>query len=395
MGLQEGWLESADRGAQIIHHLWQEGNIAYRPDLEEEDSYGERSRLESVFGHAVRSVIDIPFSHGTLAVNSSEANAFSEEDIRDLQALASTLSEGFHRLEDLQKLEERNQELEGEIAERKRHEMQQQVLGNVREEVWKMKSSRDVKRILTVMHDGLLELGMSFDDCGVNLVDETSGPFSVQIRNLNENGEWVGISSTDRVTEMIVRAWSERRIVYRKDLQAEDLYGETGWFLQDEEVPIRSVIDIPFSHGTLAVNSSEANAFSELHIRDLQALAEVLSEGFLRLEDMQKLEEQNRELEAEVVERKQAEEEITKFKTISDRAGYGSAISDLEGNLIYINASFAGMHGYTVDELMGKNLSISHNEEQMEKVNRLKEQLKQEGSYVAEEVWHNQYITRC
>jgi len=90
----------------------------------------------------------------------------------------------------------------------------------------------------------------------------------------------------------------------------------------------------------------------------------------------------------DITERKQAEEEITKFKTISDRAGYGSAISDLEGNLIYVNESFAKMHGYAADELMGKNLSISHNEEQMEKVNRLKEQLRQEGSYVAEEVWH-------
>jgi len=119
---QEEWLEGADRGVQIIHHIWQERNIAYRPDLEEEDSYGERSRLESVFGHAVRAVIDIPFSHGTLAVNSSEANAFSEPHIRDLQALAEVLSEGFQRLEDIQKLEQKNRELEVEINERQQTE---------------------------------------------------------------------------------------------------------------------------------------------------------------------------------------------------------------------------------------------------------------------------------
>jgi hypothetical protein len=94
------------------------------------------------------------------------------------------------------------------------------------------------------------------------------------------------------------------------------------------------------------------------------------------------------ELVVPITERKKAEEELRKFKTISDKAGYGSAISDLEGNLVYVNESLAKMHEYTADELIGKNLSIFHTKVQMKNVNRLKEQLKQKGSYVAEEVWH-------
>ena len=89
-----------------------------------------------------------------------------------------------------------------------------------------------------------------------------------------------------------------------------------------------------------------------------------------------------------ISERKKAEEELRKFKTISDKAGYGSAISDLEGNLIYVNESLAKMHGFTADELIGKNLSIFHPKVQMKNVARLKEQLRQKGSYVSEEVWH-------
>jgi two-component system NtrC family sensor kinase len=90
----------------------------------------------------------------------------------------------------------------------------------------------------------------------------------------------------------------------------------------------------------------------------------------------------------DITERKQAENELRKFKAISDKAGYGITIVNLEGNVSYVNASFARIHGYTPDELIGQHLSIFHTEQQMAKVNRLIKQLNREGSYVAEEVGH-------
>jgi len=85
---------------------------------------------------------------------------------------------------------------------------------------------------------------------------------------------------------------------------------------------------------------------------------------------------------------KRAEDEIRKFKTIADKAGHGVAMSDLEGNLTYVNEPFARMHGYEPDELIGRHLSTFHNQEQLERVNQLNRRLVQEGSYTAEDVWH-------
>jgi len=90
----------------------------------------------------------------------------------------------------------------------------------------------------------------------------------------------------------------------------------------------------------------------------------------------------------DITEHKKAEEEIKKFKTIADKAGYGVAISDLRGSLIYVNESFAQMHGYRIDELIGRHLAVFHHKEQMENFNRLNQQLVNNGGYIAEEVWH-------
>ena len=39
--------------------------------------------------------------------------------------------------------------------------------------------------------------------------------------------------------------------------------------------------------------------------------------------------------------------DLIKFKTISNKAGHGIVMRDLDGEFIYVNEAFAEMHGYT------------------------------------------------
>lgn len=90
----------------------------------------------------------------------------------------------------------------------------------------------------------------------------------------------------------------------------------------------------------------------------------------------------------DVTDRINAEKELRKFKTISDQANYGTAITDLEGTIIYVNDHFAKMHGWEPNELTGKNLTVFHHEKQLAQVADLLAVLRSKGNFAAQELDH-------
>ncbi len=94
-------------------------------------------------------------------------------------------------------------------------------------------------------------------------------------------------------------------------------------------------------------------------------------------------------IKEDITERKKSEEELMKFRTIADRANYGTSITSLQGDFLYINEVFARMHGFSSEELIGKNIKIFHNEEQLSRINDLLGTLFLNGEFNSEEVWHS------
>jgi two-component system cell cycle sensor histidine kinase/response regulator CckA len=90
----------------------------------------------------------------------------------------------------------------------------------------------------------------------------------------------------------------------------------------------------------------------------------------------------------DISKRKQAELEVMKFRAMADMALHGNALTNLEGNLEYINPYFAKMHGYTPEELEGKNLAALYNADQIDHVLELNRSLAKTGSFGPMEVRH-------
>jgi len=88
-----------------------------------------------------------------------------------------------------------------------------------------------------------------------------------------------------------------------------------------------------------------------------------------------------------VTVQKRAEEQIGLLSSAVEQAREGVAVSDMEGNLLFVNPAFADLHGYAPDELIGKHLSIFHSADQLPAVEAANRQIQKTGVFDGE-IWH-------
>jgi len=89
----------------------------------------------------------------------------------------------------------------------------------------------------------------------------------------------------------------------------------------------------------------------------------------------------------DITDRKMTEEKLQLLSSAVEQSNEGIAVVDLDGNIQYINRTFANMHGYDPEELAGKPLTIFHTPEQMPAVDEANRQIKESGRFTGE-IWH-------
>ncbi len=398
--LAEGhWQEAhPESGVEVVLDIWRRGKLAYRPDFSQVDEYGEAANIRHLFGRPVCCVVDVPFSRGTLAVNSVSPNAFTEGDLEILSDMAQVLSEGFERiasLEALRRSEERYRatvrqiadaviivdlqtheiletnpacdrllgyaagELTGrstfdiiahdrdsveanarlvletgehligerqyrrrdgalvdvevrisrityanrevgcavarDVTDRKRGEHRRAALQCLREEVWRMRTGQDIDNLLDLARRSLRDMGVVFDHFGINLVDPQQLSPVRAYSDLHRPGRKLGATPEVQFST-VVTWWRSSSPTYRPDLESDDPYHELQALRQGYGPAVRCVLDVPFSHGTIAINSTRPHAFAEQDVACVEELAEALSEGFQRTEDLRDLARQRQYL---------------------------------------------------------------------------------------------------
>ncbi len=228
-----------------------------------------------------------------------------------------------------------------DVTERHQMEARTAALNDVRKEVWRMRTEEDIGQVLTAVHDSLRTLEIPFFRCGLAVVDGSGAlPSSVHFHNLTSAGKRSipsGKPPSDHreAAKLIVKFWTDDVPAYRPDLKAADPYGE-----RERLGDLRCVLDVPFSHGTLALNSKEQNAFSEEDIQFVQHLAEVLSDGFHRMDDLHRLTEERERL-------------VVTLRSIGD----GVITIDGDGKISLINRVAEDLTGWTLAEAVGLPLA--------------------------------------
>ena len=171
-----------------------------------------------------------------------------------------------------------------DITDRKQQENREHALQQMREAIWQLDSTSQVSDILAALEQALKDIGVQYEVCGVNLIDE-AGSGGVY-HNLSVGEAWGGGELLPEDAGLITRFRDAGQTTYRADTFEEDAFQD-----RDKGVETRgrrSVIDVPFSHGTRTFASPEAHVFDD-DIPMLEEIAVVLSEAFRQFDDLHAL----------------------------------------------------------------------------------------------------------
>jgi signal transduction histidine kinase len=211
------------------------------------------------------------------------------------------------------RLTELQRHLNQEVEAREQRNACDRALSDLRQRVRSMAVGEDLSAVTESVGSCLRDARVPYDGYGVNFVDDDhQDPRWTQVLRTAEGGKSTHVRGLES-SPAAACAWRERILVYRPDLQADDPYDEVDTGAHDiGQQACRAIVDVPFSHGTVTVNSTVAAAFGDPHIVLLQRVAEVLSEAMQRWADLAQLAQRNDELAERLGEGLQREAELAR-----------------------------------------------------------------------------------
>jgi len=227
----------------------------------------------------------------------------------------------------------------------KQQTRQQDALLQISRAIQGIRHPSDLERVVRAIDEALREIGLNFFSLAIHrLVDESTRTFeSYEIRSSGDTGHLV------RPLPNVYRMWQAAKAKYRPDLDVD----AGGTSPEDVEklrrrygVPIRCILDMPHASGTLAVLSVQPDAFSESQRHFMQLVADTLSVGISRVEDLERR-------TGAVQELRKSEET---FRAITGAAQDAMIMLNNEGNICYWNGAAEGVFGYPTQEVMGREL---------------------------------------
>ena len=231
---------------------------------------------------------------------------------------------------------ERKQAEQRVLAEQKDRE----AFSRIREQLWSMENEIDLDDLMEAMGESLRAMDVPYRYFGVNVITPEG---DVLAYSMDWEGKWY---SRKRPVgkEIVLDIFEKGEVAYRRNLEEEDVYHEL-----TKAGILRSVVDVPFSHGTVAVSSKKPDAFSTYDLQILSEIAKVLSETFVRLDDMRKL--------------KESEERFRSlFQAMNEGVCLQEAVHDPSGKVVDfrildINPQFGNILGLPQTAILGKLVS--------------------------------------